>query len=231
MGAAMAKAVFEPAMPAIAPAAGMEISEESLARRFSRPERKSVPLVYELTHDAGYLHQYARLLDKPIPGDGDVLIARIGNHVIGGCRLTFSYSKDRQRLPMESTDCRLQQQFPDLPLRNVTYAEVSDMAVFEEYRQRDLVMDELVRRAIKRCTGKQACFVFALTPLPQARAYQHAAAGMALHWKLRKDIAVPDRREYDGVNMLMSVLDLAPVQRPVRKLQTTSKTPASLVGA
>src|SRR5689334_13884857 len=55
--ATMAAAIY-PNMPQV------ELSEDYLARRFSRPARKLEHVVYEVARDAGLLHQYYLLREE-----------------------------------------------------------------------------------------------------------------------------------------------------------------------
>ncbi len=224
-----------------------ELSEEYLTRRFVRPAKEPAQVVYELTDDPGYLHQYYRLREqmfisvwglKEFSGlkdeyddESDIMVARVGNQVIGGCRLTFSTPNDRKHLPMEKQDFILEEQFPELPLYDLKFAEISRMAILPEY-QNSIVMLELSRQLLKRGAEKKARFAFTLAPVPLARNYRKAAHLFGLNWKIRNDIAIPDREEYEGIKMVVSMLDLAPVYRPIPKdKKAKADNSISLVGA
>jgi hypothetical protein len=212
---------------AFRPTSDMELSEEYLTRRFERPTRRTGEVVYELTSDAGYLHQYYRLREEmfinvwglkqfsghedAFDAKSDIMIARIGNHCIGGCRLTFANPAKKLGLPMEKEDFTIGGHVK-LPLKDVTYVEISRMAILPEF-QNSLVMLELSRQLLKRGAEKKARYAFTLAPVPLSRNYRKAASLFGLKWNIRYDIAVPDREEYEGIKMVLSVLDLAPTYR------------------
>ncbi|MDX1975759.1 MAG: GNAT family N-acyltransferase [Rickettsiales bacterium] len=205
----------------------MELSEEYLTRRFARPQREPSPITYEITRDAGYLHQYFLLRENMFinawglqnfcgqkdehDDRSEIMVARIDNHVVGGCRLTFS-EKDAL-LPMEKPDFSLASLMPDLKLDQASYVEVSRMAILPEY-QNSTVMLELSRQLLKRAASNKARYAFTLSPIPLARNYRKAASLFGLKWEILLDTKVPEREEYEGIRMVLSQLDLAPAYRP-----------------
>lgn len=206
------------AMPAARP-----LSQDMLSKRFSRPTRAPEKITYELTRDPGYLFQYYRLREEMFisvwglehfAGDkdefddrSDVMVARIGNHVIGGCRLTFSTPQDRSPLPIEKHAFDLRALFPQLDLAQHTYVEISRMAILPDF-QNSVVMLELSRQLLKRGAEKHARFAFTLSPTTLARNYRKAAMLFGLKWNILNNIEVPDREEYEGIKMVLSMLDL-----------------------
>jgi len=248
----MAKQKLEIVAPKVTPLAlyptlrDSELSEEYLTRRFSRPAKEAERVTYELTRDPGYLHQYFRLREemfisvwglKQFSGqkdeyddESDIMVARIGNQVVGGCRLTFSTPEDRKHLPMEKQDFVLEDQFVELGLYDLKFAEISRMAILPEY-QNSLVMLELSRQLLKRGAEKKARYAFTLSPVPLARNYRKAAHLFGLNWKIRADMEIPDREEYEGIKMVLSMIDLAPVYRPKPRAKAQVEDSISLVGA
>lgn len=202
------------------------ISSEILSRRFSRPSKAPAKVTYELTEDKGYLFQYYRLREEMFisvwglehfSGEkdsyddvSDIMVARIGNHVIGGCRLTFSSPQQRAKLPMEKETFSMQEKFPQLMLQNENYVEISRMAILPEY-QNSLVMLELSRQMLKRGAEKKARYAFTLSPTSLARNYRKAAMLFGLKWNIMNNIIIPDREEYEGIQMVLSMLDLEAV--------------------
>ena len=204
----------------------LELSEEYLNRKFLRPASRLQDVTYELTRDPGLLHQYYMLREQMFISvwglenfDGkkddyddvsDIMVARIGNQVIGGCRLTFSHPASPRRLPMEGADFQLAHALPELPLEDVIHVEISRMAILPDF-QNSLAMLEISRQLLKRGADKHARFAFTLAPVPLARNYRRAAHLFGLNWEIRNDVFVPDREEYEGIQMVLSMLDLAPV--------------------
>lgn len=223
-------------MPTSYPHSGNgEISSEFLTRKFNRPHKQPEAVVYEMTSDAGYLHQYYRLRQEMFihvwglehftgtkdsyDDVSDIMIARRGNHVLGGCRLTFHNAHASNRLPMEKDDFVLSGHLPELPLADATYVEISRMAILPEF-QNSVVMLELSRQLLKRGAEMKANYAFTLAPVALARNYRKAASLFGLKWEIRNDIAVPDREEYEGIKMVLSMLDLTPVYRHKSKAAT-----------
>lgn len=206
--------------------ADAELSSEYLTRKFSRPQREPEHIVYEMTQDPGYLHQYFLLRKQMFihiwglehfdgtkdeyDDQSDIMVARRGNHVIGGCRLTFHNAHASSRLPMEKDDFSLPVQLPALALGEVPYVEISRMAILPEF-QNSVVLLELSRQLLKRGAELKARYAFTLAPVMLARNYRKAASLFGLKWEIKNDIKVPDREEYEGIKMVLSMLDLAPV--------------------
>ncbi len=212
----------------------VELSGDFLTRKFSRPQREPEQVVYEMTRDAGYLHQYFRLRQEMFihiwglehfngtkdeyDDQSDIMVARRGNHVIGGCRLTFHNAHASNRLPMEKSDFVLAEHLKDIPFSDVTYVEISRMAILPEF-QNSVVLLELSRQLLKRGAEMKARYAFTLAPTTLARNYRKAASLFGLKWEIRNDIQVPDREEYEGIRMVLSMLDLAPVYTPKSKTE------------
>lgn len=234
-----------PQMPTSYPlSADVELSGEFLTRKFNRPQKQPEAVLYEMTGDAGYLHQYYRLRQEMFihvwglehftgtkdsyDDVSDIMIARRGNHVLGGCRLTFHNAHDSNRLPMEKDDFILAEHLPELPLADATYVEISRMAILPEF-QNSVVMLELSRQLLKRGAERKANYAFTLAPVSLARNYRKAASLFGLKWEIRSDIVVPDREEYEGIKMVLSMLDLTPVYR--RKSKAAEAASESLATA
>ncbi len=216
------------------PPLGGGLSADMLTRRFSRPTKAPEKVTYELTRDPGYLFQYYRLREdmfisvwgleqfngqkEEYDDVSDIMIARIGNHVIGGCRLTFSTPGQRRLLPMEKENFSLSETFADLHLEAHTYVEISRMAILPEY-QNSLVMLELSRQLLKRGAEKHARYAFTLSPTTLARNYRKAAVLFGLKWNILNNIEIPDREEYEGIKMVMSMLDLEAAYAPREQAQ------------
>ena len=219
----------------LALSAESELSEEYLNRKFLRPAHRLEDVTYELTRDPGLLHQYYLLREQMFISvwglqnfDGkkddyddvsDIMVARIGNQVIGGCRLTFSHPASPRRLPMEKEDLLLARSLPELPLEDVIHVEISRMAILPDY-QNSLAMLEISRQLLKRGADKKARFAFTLAPVPLARNYRRAAHLFGLNWEIRNDVIIPDREEFEGIQMVLSMLDLAPVYAHRPKLES-----------
>jgi hypothetical protein len=222
-----------------------DISYDSVASRFSRPQRTPAKVVYELTRDPGYLFQYYRLRAEMFisvwglehfngqkdayDDSSDVVVARIGNHVIGGCRVTFKAPHGNDPLPMEKSDFSLAEKFPHLPLAECIHVEISRMAILPDY-QNSVVMLELSRQLLKLGIEKHARYAFTLSPAPLARNYRKAAMLFGLKWNILNNIAIPDREEYEGIKMVLSMLDLDTINDRKSTLPLTQEISPEMAG-
>lgn len=218
------------------------ISEEYLTRRFSRGAKKSENLVCELTRDPGYLHQYYLLRERMFisvwgltqpavqkdeyDAKSEVMVARIGNHVIAGCRLAYSNANGGDFLPMEKNGFVIGNTLPEISATSETIVEISRMAVLPEY-QDSIAMLEFLRQVIKRGAEKNARYAVALARAPLARSYKKSASLFGLNWKIRGDINIPDSEEFDDARMVLSVIDLAPISRPLPKTKEKAEEKAN----
>ena len=140
----------------------------------------------------------------------DILIAHQGNLCIGGLRLTISTPQKRVVLPCESEGFNLFDLLPELELEGKTYAELSRYAVLPDFQGPEIYF-EGSRRLFARALSQGVDFAFAISPLGQARNYRRTATALGLGCEVRKDIEVPDRDNYEGIKMYLSVFDFRPL--------------------
>jgi len=200
-----------------------DFSESYLARRMMRSAKKPAQAVYEFTNDPGLLHQYYRLREdmfisvwglKNFSGEKEhfddlshIMVARQGLQCIAGGRLTISTPFNHQAMPMEKDDFKLKELMPDLNLAQRSYGEFSRLAILPEFRA-GLVFPEIARRFIRRAIAEGVEYACNIAPQPLARSYRQAVQMFGLEWNVRHDVVVPDREEYEGIKMVLSVMDL-----------------------
>jgi hypothetical protein len=207
-----------------------EVHSSSLARRYSRVKAKP-EVAYEFTTDRGILQQYYRLREEMFisvwgldhfSGEkdafddvSDVVVARIGNQCIGGCRLTFSSHDKNKRniLPLERGGQSLASFVPELPIADMNCVEVSRLAILPEF-QNSVVMLKLINKMIQHAVTRKAHYAFAMSPQLLARNYRKAVRLFGMDWQIRSDITIPDREEFEGIQMVLSQLDLAKAYQP-----------------
>jgi hypothetical protein len=56
-------------------------------------------------------------------------------------------------------------------------------------------------------------FAFNMAPLPLARSYRQTMQAFGLNWKICNDVTVPEREEFEGIRMAVSVMDLRGLRR------------------
>jgi len=216
-------------------AAYAPFSESRLNRRALRSTSPLPEVEYDFTQDAGLLHQYFLMREamfisvwglKHFSGERDrfddmshIMVARRGKQVLAGGRLTVSGATRRTLLPMEGPDLSLVAMFPELDLANHTYCEFSRLAILPEFRNGQ-IFPELARRFIRRAVAEGVDYAFNMAPLPLARSYRQAMIDFGLKWHVRLDLPVPERSEFEGIKMALSVMDL-------RHLRTAPTLPAT----
>jgi hypothetical protein len=200
-----------------------DISEEYLTRKFARADRTEGKIEYEVTRDPGLLQQYYRLRDQMFinvwglerfsgqkdayDDKSDIVVARIGNLVVGGMRVTYNVPGTDRLLPMEGPDFRLHSMLPECNVDEVNCAEVSRFVILPEY-QNSAVMLEMIRRIFRRGVEKKVQFAFSISPLVLARNYRKAGTLFGVSWSVRNDVVVPEREEFEGIKMVFSMVDL-----------------------
>ncbi len=202
-----------------------DISEEYLEQRFSRPEKKPEVAVCEFTRDVGFLHQYHRLRQEPFisqwglgglaggmddfDDSGDVIVARLGNHCVGGLRI--NYKTAEANLPLENIPCLSGVAQEPLPA-GMIYAEIARFAVLPEYQNSLMVMGELFQEAFRHAADNNVKIAFILLPVMLSRQYNKLARhSFEANWHLRPDIDIPITNDFGGTKMLMSMIDLTPI--------------------
>lgn len=212
-----------------------DLSIGDLERRFSRAPKAPVSIICEPTRDAGYLFQYYRLRDAQFSGAhagrqdaqdmaGEIIVARIGHHVIGGCRVHVSQPAARRALPMEGENFSLEAALPQLA--DEGYGEISRMAMLPDYMDGVAAL-ELLRRAFVRAAERGARQVLALSAPGRGENFRKAAMLFGLKWQQLSGFAVPDREEYEGARMQAGMADIAALAA-----KSNTKTAAvRLVGA
>lgn len=239
----IASAVSLPAYPhTTGHAVDTTLSEDYLARRFQRAGKTQQDVAYEFTRDPGLLHQYYRLREdmfihvwglKHFSGQedmfdviSDIMVARKGLQCIAGGRLTVSSPQNRCLLPMEKDDLSLPSLFPELDLEETTYGEFSRLSILPEFRA-GAVFPEMARRFIQKAISQGVEYAFNIAPAPLARSYRQTVQLFGLKWDICHHVQIPQREEYEGIQMVVSVMDLS---LHVRNYQQAARQQATLVG-
>lgn len=202
------------------------IPESALARKALRSTLKPEKVVFEFTHDSGLVHQYCTMREnmfisvwglKHFSGIKDryddlshVMVARRGLQVIAGGRLTISRAGQQLAMPMEGPDFKLAEAFPDIDFSLATIGEFSRLAILPEFRGGS-VFPNLAKRFISKAVAEGVDFAFNLAPVPLARSYRQAMQLYGLNWRICGDVKVPDREEFEGIKMTVSLMDLRPL--------------------
>ena len=205
----------------------MQQEENVLSRRISRTMKAAEPIVYEFTKDKGYLHQYYILREQMYTQVWDlkgfvaqedefdrrshILIARKGNQVIGGARLTIKNPRQNNLLPMEGEDFKISELFPWFNCDVLSVSECSRLAVLPEFRK-DYVTSNILLRLTQKSIANGAPYSAGIAPVPQARSYRNIFREIGAEFKILSDIKTPEREEYEGIMMRVFFVDATAMQ-------------------
>lgn len=213
--------------------------EQLVAERYLRPSRNK-ELVFEFTRDPGYLHQYYLLrakaqvsvwgaqapenVEDEMDRQSHILIARRGNQVMAGGRMTISSPRRPMLLPLEQNGPNLVQTFPQLNLENRKYAEISRVAVEVEFQNEDS-LPTIFQHFYRKIVATRVEYLFGLASAGVTNSYQRFAVAAGLNLTIMANVA-----EEDGIRMNLVMAPVAltdlPAERPVE--DETSRTAVSI---
>jgi len=202
----------------------LEDAQGYLIHRFSKIPTPQEPLVLEFTNDKALLHQYyllrnqmiGRYINAPIATDdiydkiSEVLIARRGNMVIGGCRLTIREGDESFLLPIETENFKIRDLFPNLPLNKERHAIISKFAIIESHKERDLLYD-LCKIMFDRVVALDTRYIFArATNYVIARNWRKIATIFgAINTTICEGIDVPENPILPGQKQYITFSDIS----------------------
>lgn len=131
---------------------------------------------------------------------GSILVCRDdAGQLIAGARMNFSMLEKPMRLPMEHATFSLPLLLPAMNLRQRNYAEVSRLAVAEEY-QKSVLLLEMLDALHEHARANSTKLVFSICPRPQARNYRilQRAGRLKQPFHILDQVAVPAK---DGIDM------------------------------
>jgi len=154
----------------------LENLQGSILRRLSKTLwSRHEPVVYEFTNDRALLHQYYHMREMmyrkmsfvyDYVGEEDeydkmshILIARRGKLCVGGCRLTTREADEDFLLPMESSDFKLRDVLPNLPLRKFRHGEISRFAVLDDDDDHMDITRNLMKVLTAKCIDLELGYV------------------------------------------------------------------------
>lgn len=166
---------------------------KALARRFGRT--LSPELTFEFTRDPGLLHQYFKLREveynayyglSPLSGaesehdhKGHIMIVKMGNFCVGGGRINVKTPHKSDLLPMETGDFRVEDYFPGLGYRQLSYGQAGMLVLLPEFRGGSVVQ-EMVKRICYKAAALNLSVLFATCPWLNARLYRQACVAIGL---------------------------------------------------
>jgi predicted GNAT family N-acyltransferase len=176
---------------------------------------------YEFTKDPDLLHQYYALVKKCYYEDlnvdlgesrryelidkeyeynsiGHIIVARVGNYVIGGARMVISSKNYNIMLPMEGDDFSLKDIFPEYSLDEHNYGELGRLAVFLDFRGREIVQN-ILYKCISLAISYECSYGFWIAPITQSLYYKKILNKYRIKSKIHYDINFPYRQLYKNI--------------------------------
>jgi hypothetical protein len=188
------------------------VDNEDLMFDRHRRLRKLPEITYEFTKDPGLLQQYYSLrglvfsrthgIDMPGIADSydeksEIIIAKLGDQVIGGTRLTFIKAGDDPSVSLNKYSIHLEKDMPELSLNKIGFCDASKMVILEEFQTRD-IMKNLIDIMFRRCNEKGFKYAFSMCPTIVYRLYRLTINRLGYHSELCEKIRFPDN--VDGVS-------------------------------
>jgi len=158
---------------------------------------------------------YAKELGITIPEKDEfdlishICIVKKKHFVIGGARITICEPTSMNILPMEENDFMLKDILPHLSLHNVVYAEYSKLALLPSYRNAE-ISKNLYEKLNQKSLQLGVRYIFAITPLSQARRYSLTYTQLGYTSHILKNIDIPERimKKYHDLAECISMVDL-----------------------
>jgi hypothetical protein len=178
---------------------------------------------YKFTRDPNQLQEYYSIREqcyKSVWGlqtfsgeedkhdrNGHLLIARIGNRVIGGARLVIKQPESPSLLPMEEDGFNLQEILPEYRLENQVHGEVGRFSILPEFCGGNTLFLGLHLLAMAQT---QHCrYLSTVAPEEQAKKYVSIGKRYGFELRVIDDIVIPDRPYYNKITMKLLISDLS----------------------
>lgn len=171
-------------------------------------------VVFEITTNDSYLEQYFILRERCYREDlglkdfsgaideydrsGLVSIARIGDKVIGGSRMTVSLPDQPHRLPLEEDGFLMKDLFPMLELNKLGYFEIGRTAVDAGYRTSQ-VNFEINKQLVLWALKMGCCYQFTISTAKVSRINRMIGTKMGMEHLLLDWIEVPHKPVYQNL--------------------------------
>jgi hypothetical protein len=161
--------------------------DEYLAGRYLR-SRTAEAVVWEFTRDIAYIHQYRLLRSKgfsePLSESlrkaeellddvSHLVVARLGNHVVAGGRLTISSPRREVILPLEENGMRLRHLLPEYNLALRKYAQFSQISLQAGFDS-DEMQVALLQHAQRKMLASRVEYLVANADAATLALYQRA---------------------------------------------------------
>lgn len=184
---------------------------------------------FELSRNPDWLAEYYRIREYCFRQDlglisfdgsedefdrtGLILIARDGDHVVGGARISGKAGPRGLPLPMEREGMALDPWFPQLRRQELTYCQWTRMALLPGYRTVD-ILREACRAMIEVARREGYAYAFNIAGMNRARLYKRLHSNLGVEYRILEQVPVPVERGFHGLPHLLSVTALEGVAAP-----------------
>ncbi|MHA1540067.1 MAG: GNAT family N-acyltransferase [Alphaproteobacteria bacterium] len=144
------------------------------------------------------------------------VIAQNENDIIGGARLTIHEKGSEMRLPLEGSDFSLVDAFPELNLKEKSYAEPGRFIIKKEFRSGEnysLHHTSISKLCILHTIESGCDYLFAVAPATQARLYQLTYRRYGIDTTVCDHIQLPEKPTDEGRKMILLMIDLKNVKK------------------
>lgn len=133
--------------------------------------------------------------------DGEIIIIKSNDRVIGGARINFVIPKMSNLLPLEEEGFHMKLLFPDLKLNNVGYCEFGRIAILPEHRSKGLWL-KLVAVLTARALSRECKYLFTISSMEQALQNQGTHIEMGCHYIIEQQMEVPQKQVYSSLGRI-----------------------------
>ena len=146
---------------------------------------------------------------------GSILIARDGDHCIGGMRISGSTPQQRVQLPVEHQVPQVRRLINRITGPDSSYCQWTRLAILSEYRSMEL-MKQLCEAVYIASTELGYQLSFNIAGHLQARLYKQIYSSLGYDHQIAKDIQVNAEDGFDGLPHQLSVTRLQPLNRSLQ---------------
>lgn len=192
--------------------------DEILARRYQSRNLFNKELVFEFTRDPGLLQQYYNIRARAYRdelGSADypsteteqdrsahIMVVRMGNFCVGGARIHVKSPRKNELLPLEAGNFRLEEHFPQLRHKQMTYGQTGAIVLLPEFRSGEVSL-EMFRRLHAKGVALNLDISFSFAPKYVIRLDRKNCSTIGLESKIYHDIPMPVYKHLENIKFYL----------------------------
>lgn len=137
----------------------------------------------------------------------DILLAMKADQCVAGARMITHQAGSDTKLPLEDGGLQVQSLLPDLNLEDKCYAEISRIAVCDDYPDKNICI-EITRLMVEKAQSYGAEYIIAVSPMPMARLFKRFYTFLGFEYFILQDIVIPDKPNYEGIRMYLILIPI-----------------------